>query len=75
MIHPLDLRNGDVGLIDDSQEIFRKIVQESIRRLTRASPAEIERIVFDSRAPSKLAEHIQVKKSPFFDPVGFDCLP
>ena len=58
MVHPPDLRYGDVGFIDDDQEIRRKIVEKRIGWFSRFSLAEIERIIFYTMAVAEFSEHL-----------------
>ena len=35
LVHPADLRHGDVGLVDDEQEVLGEVVEQAVRRASR----------------------------------------
>ena len=58
--HPPDLGNGDVGLVDEDEEILRKEVEQRVRRLARLSTREVARVVLDAGAVAGLSRIISM---------------
>src|SRR5439155_14338206 len=53
-VHAPDLGNGDVGLVDDQEEILREIVEETLRPLPGLPSGKRARVVLDSGAVADL---------------------
>src|SRR5687767_3690912 len=60
-VHPAHLRNRDVRLVDEGEEVRRKVVEEGPRSAPRGPPCEVARVVLDASARSGLAEHLQIE--------------
>ena len=72
MVHPPDLRDSDMGFIDYDQKVRRKIIEKGVGWFSGLSHAEIERVIFYTGAVAEFSQHLKVKQSSLFDPVGFD---
>src|SRR3989344_4021167 len=64
-IHAADLRNGNVGFVDDRKKIgftvlVGKIVQKRVRWFSGFPAIEMARVVLDTAAKSKFADHRNV---------------
>ncbi len=70
LIHPADLWNGRVRLIDDQQKILREIIQQCGRRLTRPPPAEMTRVIFDPVAVTHGSDHLQIELGALLKPLS-----
>ena len=57
---PVQLRNGDVRLVDHREEVVGKVVQQREGRLSRAAPIEVRRVVLDAVAVAQFLQHLQV---------------
>ncbi len=73
-VHAADLRDGDVGLVDDQQEVFREVVEQGGRRRARAAAVDVARVVLDARAESDLAHHLDVVVGAHPQPLGLQQL-
>ena len=60
LVHGADLRDSDVGLIDDQKVILREVVEEAVRTLSGFASAEMARVVFDAAAVAHLEHHFEV---------------
>ena len=60
MIHPPDLRDRLVRLVDDQQEVLGEVIDENRRRLAGLPPVEMARVVLDPGAVAHLLHHLQV---------------
>ena len=60
-VHTADLRDRDVGLIDDQQTIGRQVVKQRRRRFARPAARQIARVVFNPRAVAQLVHHFEVE--------------
>ncbi len=56
----VELRNGDVALVDDQEEVLRKVVEQGERRLAWATAVDVHRVVLDAVAVADLLDHLQV---------------
>src|SRR5208283_3085744 len=72
LVHPLDLRDGDVGLVDEREEVVREEVEERVRGLPRATSGEVAGVVLDPRAVAGLPDHLEVVVDPSFEALGLD---
>ena len=73
-VHPADLRDRGVRLVDHEQEILReKIEQREWLRARRAS-GEMPRIIFDPVAKSHLLQHLEIVLGAHFQPLRFEQL-
>jgi hypothetical protein len=56
-----------VGFIDHCQEIVGEVIQQGVRGVARLTVREVNGVIFDSRTIARLAKHLQIECSPFFD--------
>src|SRR3989344_1267773 len=74
-IHAADLRNGNVGFVDDRKKIgftvlVGKIVQKRARWFSGFPAIEMARVVLDTAAKSKFADHRNILPRPTFQTLG-----
>ena len=62
-IHAPDLRQGYMRLIDNNQELLRKIVNQRTGRLPGQGTGQMAGIVFNSGTESRLPHHLHIKIS------------
>ena len=74
VVHPADLRNRDVGLVGDEQEVLREVVEEGRRRLARRPPGEVARVVLDPLAVAELGEHFEIEEGALRQPLRLEEL-
>ncbi len=60
LVHAADLRDADVALVDDAQEVAREVVDEGVGRLAGRTPVHMARIVLDARAEAHGLQHLEV---------------
>ena len=75
LVHPANLGNGDVGFIYHGQKVIRKIVEQTIGRLTWLAPVYMAGVVLNARAKAKLLHHFQVIGGPHPNSLRFEQLP
>src|SRR5262245_7568615 len=51
-IHTADLGHRDMALVDEEQEVIRKVAEQCRRRLPRLSSGQVARVIFNSRTKS-----------------------
>jgi len=66
----LYLREGDVGLVDDTEEVVGEVVQQGVGGLARLAVRQMNRVVLDARTVAGLLEHLDVERRALFDPLG-----
>ena len=59
-VHAADLGHGDVGLVDDEDEVFREVVEQAVGRRAAAAAVDVHRVVLDAGAGADLAHHLDV---------------
>ena len=74
MVHPSDLRDRLVGLIDHHDKIIREVIDQRVRRLPRRKPCQMPGIVLDPGTESRLFEHFYIKVRPLRDALRFQEL-
>ena len=74
MVHPAELRDGLVALINEDHGVGGEIIKQCGRRLARQAPREVTRVVFDAVAIAGLLHHLHVKAGALMDSVGFKQL-
>ena len=73
-MHAAQLRHGDVGLIDEHEEVFGEVVQQRPRGITGVTPVEMAAIVLDALAVAGLAQHLQVEPGALQQALRFEQL-
>src|SRR6185503_4430165 len=72
LVHPVDLRNRDVALVDDEQEVRREVVDERPRPAAGLASGEVAGVVLDPRAEADLAHHLEVERRSLPKPRGLE---
>jgi hypothetical protein len=63
----VNLRDGDVALVDDEQEVLGEIVEQAEGAGAGFAPVEVTAVVFDARAVADLLDHLHVVGHAFLD--------
>ena len=69
LVHPADLRNRLMRLVDEDDEVGREVVDQRVRRRAGRPPVEDPRVVLDPVAEAELDHHLDVVLGPLTDPV------
>ena len=64
VIHPPDLRNRLMALVDDRERIGGQIVEQRRGRFPGRTARQVTRIVLDSVAVSDLLDHLEIEHRP-----------
>ncbi len=67
VVHRSELRDGHMRLVYDHEKFIRKVVDQSIRRLSRRSAHQMSGIVLDSGAKSGFSHHLHIKMCSLID--------
>ncbi len=70
--HAVDLRNGDVGLVDEEQEVAREVVEQRGRRLAGQTAGEVARVVLDAVAVADGLDHFEIEAGALVDALRLD---
>jgi hypothetical protein len=70
-----DLGDGDVGLVDDGEEVLGEVVQQRVGGLAGGPAVEVAGVVLDPRAEPHLPQHLQVVGGPHPQALGLQQLP
>ena len=73
-VHAVDLRHGDVRLVDDAEEVVGEVVEQGVGRLPRRAPVDVPRVVLDPGTEAHLAHHLQVERRAHPKPLCFEQL-
>ena len=68
-IHAPDLRDGDVGLVDEDEGILGQVVHEGGRLGARLAAGQMPRVVLDAVAVADLPEHLHVEEGALLQPL------
>src|SRR5438093_1700546 len=71
-IHPAHLRNGDVGLVDEREEIRREVIEKGPRTAPRRPAREVTRVILDPGAGPRLAEHLEIEVGALSQALGLE---
>ncbi len=74
VVHPVQLGNGHVGLVEEGDEPLREVVEERIRRLPGSTPVEMAGVVLDAGTESHLGDHLEVVGGPLLQPLRLERL-
>ena len=69
LVHPTELRDRLVGLVDEADEVVREVVDERERVRARRPALERARVVLDPVAEPELLHHLDVVLGALADPV------
>ena len=61
-----------MGLVDDHQKVFRKVIDECRRRLALLAPRKMAAVVLDPVAVAKLAHHLEIEQRPLRQPLRLE---
>ena len=64
LVHRADLRNGDVGLVNNQKEVLREVVEQRVGRRARGAAINVHGVVLHARARTNLTEHLEVVRGP-----------
>ena len=70
--HAVELRDGDVGLVDEEEEVAREVVEEGGWGFAGETAGEVARVVFDAVAVADGLDHLEVEAGALVDALGFD---
>ena len=73
-VHRAHLGEGDVGLVDEGDELLGKVVDEDARPLPGLPAGEGGRVVLDARAIAHLLEHLEIVLGAALEALGLDEL-
>ena len=71
-IHPAELGDGHVALVDEEQRIARKVVEQGRRRLAGPASRKKARVVLDALAVADLGHHLDVEPGPLLEALRLD---
>ena len=60
LVLSVQLRDGDVRLVEHAEEVVREVVEQGVRHLAGLAAVEEPRVVLDPGAGADLAEHLEV---------------
>ena len=72
LVHPVDLRDRHVALVDDEQPVGREVVEQRPGSRARLAAREVARVVLDARAEPELSHHLEVERRALAEPLGFE---
>ncbi len=72
LVHPAELRNRLVRLVDEADEVVGEVVDERERVRADRAPLERPRVVLDPVAEAELLHHLEVVLGALADPVRLE---
>ena len=72
MPHAVEWGDGDVGLVDEEEEVAREVVEERGGRLAGEAAGEVAGVVFDAVAVAYGLDHLEVEAGALVDALGLD---
>ena len=73
--HSADLRQRDVRLVDDHEEILGEVVEQAGGPLAGLASGEVARVVLDARARADLEHHLDVEIGARLEALRLEQLP
>ena len=70
--HAVELRDGDVGLVDEEEVVLGEVVEECGWGLAGEAAGEVAGVVFDAVAVAYGLDHLEVEAGALVDALGFD---
>ena len=70
--HAVELRDGDVGLVDEEEEVAGEVVEEGGWGLAGEAAGEVAGVVFDAVAVADGLDHLEVEAGALVDALGLD---
>ena len=74
MIHPGQLGDRQMALVEKDQEILREVIDQRVRGLSGDPSVEMPRVVLDPRAVPHLAQHLQIVAGSLLQALHFQDL-
>ena len=74
-MHATDLRDGDMALVDDGDEVVGEIVEQAEGARAWATSIKIARVVLYARAITQFLHHLKVVVHAVFQALSFKVLP
>ncbi len=74
LVLPVQLRHGDVPLVEHHEVVVGEVVEERVRHLARGAPVEVAGVVLDPGAEADLAQHLEVVGGPHAESLGLEQL-
>ena len=68
LVHPDDLRDRHVRLVDHEQPVRREVVEQRPWPRAGLAPGEMTRVVLDAGAVAELAHHLEVERRALAEP-------
>ena len=68
----MELRDGDVGLVDEEEVVLGEVVEERGRGLAGETTGEVAGVVFDAVAVAYGFDHLEVEAGALVDALGLD---
>jgi hypothetical protein len=68
----VELRDGDVGLVDEDEEVAGEVVEERGRGLAGEAAGEVARVVLDAVAEADGLDHLEVEAGALVDALRLD---
>ena len=70
--HAVELRDGDVGLVDEEEVVLGEVVEECGWGFAGETAGEVAGVVFDAVAVAYGLDHLEVEAGALVDALGFD---
>ena len=70
----VQLRHGDVALVDDEQPVVGEVVEQRVGRLTCGTPVQVAAVVLDPVAASELGQHLEIVLGAHPEPLRLEQL-
>ncbi len=68
VVHAAHLRDRDVRLVDEHQEVVREVVEQRPRRAARRAARQVPAVVLDAGAVARLAQRLEVVVRALLEP-------
>jgi hypothetical protein len=70
--HAVELGDGDVGLVDEEEEVAGEVVEQRGRRFAGEAAGEVARVVLDAVAVADGLDHLEVEAGALVDALRLD---
>jgi hypothetical protein len=72
VVHPSDLRDRHVALVDDDEEVLGKVIEQAGGALSLSATGDVPRVVLDPRARTDLEHHLDVEVRAALQSLGLE---
>ena len=72
MPHAVQLRDGDVRLVDEEEEVLGEVVEQRWRRFAGKTAGEVARVVLDAVAVTDGLDHLEVETGSLVNALRLD---